>query len=349
MPVKPTDSDSDTDSEVVSDGGFSFEVDESNIEVTRGERLRTFFEEYVYKSAVVAWDDWRTRIGGALLLVYVLMATVGVWYYREPDIVQAEPNLEPFESSEAPLGTSQQGIDILAQAIHATPEMLLMVLAGAVWATGVAVIVGTVAGYKGGRTDRILTTFSDILMAIPGLPIVMVVAFIYRPSDPLIIGPLIAVNYWAGLGRSIRSQVLTLREEPYVEASRTMGVSTHKILIKDIIPNLMPFVLVNFAFAARYVVFASVGLYYLGVLPYGLANWGLQLDRAYNDFSALSSGREYLLLVPMIFIMVLGLALVLLAQGLDRLFNPRVRTRLAGESESDPEDDDEEVTSMGGV
>lgn len=341
MPVKRTNTESD--------GGFTFEAQESQIEVTRGERIRTFLEEYVYEPALVAWDDWRTRIGGAILLVYVLLGTLGVVLYPAPTSNQVPRNLRPFESMEAPLGSNQQGIDILGQAIHATPDMLMMVIAGAIWATGIAVVVGTVAGYKGGQVDRVVTTFSDIMMSIPGLPLVMVVAFIYQPTNPLVIGPLIVINYWAGLGRSIRSQVLTLREEPYVEASRTMGVSTWKILYKDVVPNLMPFVLVNFAFAARYVVFAGVGLYYLGVLPTGLGNWGLQLDRAYNDYSALvGGGSEYLLLVPMGFIMLLGLSLVLLAQGLDRVFNPRVRTRLAGESET-VEDEDDDVVATGGV
>ena len=338
-----------TDTETVGDGGFSFEVEESNIEVTWGERAQTVLREYIYAPAVIAWDDWRTRIGGALFGVYLLMATVGVWFYPAPDQNQVSRNLQPFENWEAILGSNQRGVDILAQSIHATPDMLLMVGAGAIWATGLAVVIGTVAGYKGGTVDRVVTTFSDIMMSIPGLPIVMVIAFIYQPEDPLIIGPLIVINYWAGLGRSIRSQVLTLREEPYVEASRTMGVPTWRILVKDIIPSLMPFILVNFAFAARYVVFASVGLYYLGVLPTGLGNWGLQLDRAYSQYDALiGSGSEYLLLVPMVFIMLLGLSMVLLAQGLDRLFNPRVRTRLAGESES-VEDDDDDLVSLGGV
>lgn len=344
MQVKPTETDAAS-----SHGGFSFEVQESQIEVTRGERVRAFLREYAYEPAIIAWDDLRTRIGGTLLLFYVFLATVGVFLYPAPTSNQVERNLQPFETMAAPLGSNQQGIDILGQAIHATPDMLLMVMAGAFWATVIAVVVGTVAGYKGGRVDSVVTTFSDIMMAIPGLPFVMVIAFIYQPTNPLIIGPLIMVNYWAGLGRSIRSQVLTLREESYVEASRAMGVDTWKILTKDVIPNMMPFVLVNFAFAARYVVFAAVGLYYLGVLPTGLGNWGLQLDRAYNDYSALvGTGQEYLIILPLVFIMVLGLALVLLAQGLDRLFNPRVRTRLAGTSESHV-DDDQEFVGRGGV
>lgn len=338
-----------TESDSVAGDGFQFDPQSSNVEVTFGDRVQTFYDEYVYKPALVAWDDRRTRIGSFLLFVYLLIATVGVWVYPVPQKNQVESGLRPMETMAAPLGSTPSGENILAQAVHATPAMLLMVLSGAVFATGVAVVLGTVGGYKGGRVDQVLTTVQDVAAAIPGLPIVMVIAFTFNPGSPIIIGIIVMINYWAGLGRSLRSQVLTLREEPYVEASRTMGVGSVRILIKDIIPNLMPFILVNFAFAARYVVFASVGLYYLGVLPTSTGNWGLMLRRAYADYSALVSGDYYLLITPMVFIMLLALSLVLLAQGLDRLFNPRVRTRLAGESESTDVDEDDDFVSTGGM
>lgn len=329
MPMSRIESKSDAESE------FSFETESSDVEVTWNERLRDFYREFIYKPGLVAWDDRRTRIGGVIMLIYVLMGTVGVWYYRQPSTNQAPRNLQPFESWAAPLGTTGAGVDVLAATIHATDEMLIMIMAGGVFATGVAVLIGTVAGYKGGTVDRILTSFSDMVMSIPGLPLIMVLAVVFRPRNPILIGILLTINYWAALGRAIRSQVLTLRDNSYVEASRTMGASTPRILFKDIIPNLMPYVLVNFANAARYVVFTSVGLYYLGILPSSVANWGLQLSRAYKQAGALvGTGSLYLLVIPMIAIMGITLALILLAQGLDRVFNPRVRTRLAGESKS---------------
>ncbi|NLV09522.1 ABC transporter permease subunit [Halomicrobium mukohataei] len=342
MQVKHTDSDTDGEE-------FVFETQTSTVETSRSERLRDFYEEFIYKPGLVALDDSRTLIGGVILFVFILIALVGTRVYPAPVTNQVERSLKPFETMNAPLGSNPSGTDLLAQVIHATPSMLILVTAGAVFSTFVAVFTGTVAGYKGGTTDRVITTISDIAMSIPGLPLVMVLAVTIKPENPAVVGILLTINYWSGLGRAIRSQVLTLREESYVEASRTMGVSTRRILTKDIIPNLMPYILVNFAFAARYCIFAGVGLYYLGVLPADLANWGLQLDSAYNDYSALvGSGSEYLVIVPMIPIALLSLSLVLLAQGLDRIFNPRVRTRMAGESESIEEEDDD-VVHTGGV
>lgn len=222
-----------TESESVTEGEFSFDTSRSDTQVTRSQRLRDFYDEFIYKPGLVAWDDRRTRIGLAIMLVYLLMSTVGVWFYRQPTTNQAPRGVPPFQSWAAPLGTTGSGTDVLALVIHATPEMLIMIAAGGVFATGVAVFVGTVAGYMGGIVDRVLTSFSDVMMSIPGLPLIMVLAVVYRPRSPVLIGILLTINYWAGLGRSIRSQVLTLREESYVEASRTMGVSTPQILIKE--------------------------------------------------------------------------------------------------------------------
>ncbi|QGA83653.1 ABC transporter permease [Halomicrobium sp. LC1Hm] len=316
-------------------------------DVTTSERAREVYEERIRTPLLVAWADWRTRIGSIIIGVYLLMtgvAVLGLW--REPATSQAPRYLMLFENLNYPLGTTASGTDLAALIIHSTPDILLMITAGAVWATVVAVAIGTVAGYKGGRVDRLLMSFSDLVMAIPGLPLVIILAVTLNPENPILLGVIINISYWAGLGRSLRSQVLTIRENDYVEASRTMGVSTPQIILKDIIPNLMPYVTVNFVFAARYVMFASVGLYFLGVLPYSTQNWGVTLNFAYSGGALFSLSAAHWLLAPMAAIMGLSLGLILLGQGLDRVFNPRVRTRMAGESNSTASDDDADVTEV---
>lgn len=335
--MKATDSTDESD--------FSFDT-ASNVETTTKDRLEEFYEEFVHKPSIVAWSDWRTRIGSLILLIYVLMATVGAVFWRHPTTNQAPRYVPPFTNWAYPLGTTSTGQDLTALIIHATPAMLIMVIAGGVWATGIALVLGVTAGYKGGTWDWAITSFSDVAMSIPGLPLIMVLAVVFSPKSPILLGVLITINYWAGLGRAIRSQVLTLRENSYVEASRTMGMSTTRILTKDIIPNLMPYILVNFVNAARYVIFASVGLYFLGVLPFTTQNWGIILNLAYTTGGALYlPSLAYWLLFPLVAIMGLSLSMILLSQGLDRVFNPRVRTRLAGESTSTAEGVEDASTS----
>ncbi|WP_440767101.1 ABC transporter permease [Natronorubrum sp. DTA7] len=327
--------------------GIDWRSETSDVEMSRRDRLNEFYEQKIYVPATVAWSDRRTRIGVLILSVYLLMAVVdllGLWRDASPN--QAGALLGPFENMAYPLGTTRSGVDLLALIIDSTPFILLMVLAGGVWATTLAVIVGTVSGYKGGTIDTVITAISDFFMAIPGLPLVIVLAIALSPENPLLLGVILTINYWAGLGRSIRSQVLSIREESYIEASRTMGTGSIRIIIKDVLPNIMPYVMVNFVFAARYTIFASVGLYFIGVLPYTGQNWGVTLNNGYRQGGLFTMDAFHWLLVPIVAIVGLAFGLVLLSQGMDRIFNPRVRTRLTGESESIEEEETDTTTEM---
>jgi len=336
-------------------------------EVTRRQQAREIAYESVIAPFKIAWSDWRTKIGIVVLATFtltamltwahmagyeILNAVLGAvgspWELHRPSsILRADQawrqGLRPFENWAYPLGTDTTGRGLLAALFWSTPAMLQMIAAGAVFTTGMATIVGTVAGYKGGAVESVLMTATDIAMAIPGLPLVIVLIAVISPDSPYLIGVLITVNVWAGLGRTIHSQVLSLREQSYVEASRTMGVRTPRIIQKDILPNLMPYVMVNLVYAARRVIYDSVALYFLGFLPVQApTNWGVMMNWAYAQYGALSTPQNrYMILVPMLPIVLLSLGLILLSQGTDRLFNPRVRTRHEGDTVEDDTDDGE--------
>jgi peptide/nickel transport system permease protein len=344
-----------TEDDFATDGGSDASSEDldwrsvaSEEEISRGDRAAEFYQHSIKEPALVAWADSRTRLGLVILSAYVLMALVdvfGLWRDASPN-QSPDRLLAPFQSWQFPLGTTQSGVDLLALIIDSTPFILMMVLAGGVWATGLAVVVGTVSGYKGGRVDTVITSISDFFMAIPGLPLVIVLAITLSPENPILLGVILTINYWAGLGRSIRSQVLSIREESYVEASRTMGTGTFRIIRTDVLPNIMPYVMINFVLAARYTIFASVGLYFIGVLPYTGQNWGVTLNNAYNQGGLFTTEALHWLLVPIVAIVGLAFGLILLSQGMDRIFNPRVRTRFSGESESVEEADDETTTGL---
>jgi peptide/nickel transport system permease protein len=207
------------------------------------------------------------------------------------------------------------------------------------------VFIGTYAGFKGGNADKILMVFTDIFLTIPGLPLVIVLVSLFNPQSPLVIGILLAINNWPGLARTIRSQVLTIREESYVEASRATGMRTRTILGRDIIPQLMPYISINYMNATRGIIAESVGLYFIGLLPYSSLNWGVLLNQAYGIGLLSNPGNWYRLIIPLITIVGFSLGLILLAQALDRIFNPRVRAR---HSETTPDTEDEEIESGGG-
>lgn len=311
----------------------------ADVDVTRWDQFRHSVDVWVTSPARIMWADFRTRVGAAIVLVYLLMGTVGVVLYPVPRLNAAPQLVGAFQNLDYVLGTTSTGQDLLGLIIHSTPFMLKMVIAGAVFTTVMSVVIGTVSGYKGGRIDRVLMALSDIALVIPGLPLVIVLAIVIQPENPFVVGVLLTINGWAGLARSVRSEVISLRNEAYIEASGVMGMSTSSIILKDILPNIMPYVLINFMQAGRNVIFASVGLYYLGLLPFSGLNWGVILNTAQKSGALTGLKSIHWIMVPVITISGLVFGLVYFSQGLDRIFNPRIRARHAKTVETDPSDE----------
>nr|WP_281271563.1 ABC transporter permease [Halopiger aswanensis] len=204
-----------------------------------------------------------------------------------------------------------------------------MITVGAFATVTLGVSIGAAAGFRGGNTDRLLMTLCDIIVSVPGLPLIIVIAAIVEPRHPAMVGLVLSVAAWGGLGRSIRSEVLKVRSQEYVEASRAMGVNTFSIILKDILPNIWPYILINLANNARNIIFSSVGLYFLGFLPRSTRNWGVVLDAAQRNNALYSLGQVHYIAVPAVFIIVLSMGLILVSQSLDRISNPRIRARHA--------------------
>lgn len=306
---------------------------------SRADRFRYALNAHVYTPLAVAAEDARTLVGGAIIVGFGLMSTIGVVLVEPPRTMEGPIFQPPFQTWEYPLGTGGLGKDLFAQVIHSAPPMLEMILAGALLSTGIGTLIGTVAGYKGGRLDTALMGVTDLVLTIPGLALIVVLAAIYRPEDPAIVGLILGIDNWPRLSRTIRSQVLSIREEAFTEASRIMGLSEATLLRKDVISNLMPYISINFAESARRIIFESVALYFLGILPFTTLNWGVMLNEAYENISLTDPAKLYVILVPMIAIIVLSLGFILASQGLDRVFNVQLRARHARTTDNDAKSD----------
>ncbi|UHQ98539.1 ABC transporter permease (plasmid) [Natrinema zhouii] len=361
--------------ETSTDGGAQLSDDQlfgqlaeaDSVHLSKWERFDRTLDAYVLAPGRVAWNDWRTRFGIVVIALFAFAGTVAPWLVESPATNQAPVNHPPFSgglsaiteqggwidvtqasfgsisipwlSFQYPLGADNYGSPIGRQLIHATPDMLELVIAGAIVSVGFAVLIGVTAGYKGGKVDSVLMSVTDIVMTMPGLPLVIVIAAIYPPRQAWLVGVILAIDAWPGLARALRSQVLTLREESYVEASRTMGLPSRTILSRDITPQLMPYILINAAQAGRKVIFESVALYFLGVLPFTTANWGIMMDTAYTEgYALVNLSNFYQLLWPMTAIIVISFGFILFSQGMDRVFNPRIRARHAKKAGADEEE-----------
>lgn len=344
-----------------SETGDLFEIPAEIRERTtpRSDRIYRKLDTWLFAPTRVAMADWRMPVGAAIIVFFILLGTIGVQAVPKPSLNEAPRYIGAFTggwgaiASEGgwidfievslfgiqlpwfdlyyPLGTDRFGQGIAKQIVHGTPAMLKMATAGAVFATGVALVIGTFAGYKGGTIDTVLMTISDIVMTIPALPLVVLLAAIYQPTDPFVIGVILAIDNWPGLARALRSQVLTIRTESYVEAARAMGISSPSILERDVVPQLMPYTLINTANAARSVIFESVALYFLGLLTFGdVFNWGVMMNQAYQAGALSNIDRAgHWLFAPMLTLTLFSFGLIIFSQGLDRVFNPQLRARHA--------------------
>ncbi|MEY7848382.1 ABC transporter permease [Natrarchaeobius sp. A-rgal3] len=338
------------DRSTATDGGTTRSPFEaiSDVEETRRDRYRKRYETYVYAPLSIIWDDWRARIGIAIIAFYVLVGTLGVYLIEPTSNLDGSAFIQPFETWEHPLGTDRMGRDLLADAVHSTRPMLIMMISGGLFTVSLGTAIGAVAGYKGGITDTVLNSITDVFINIPGLPLVIVLSVMFEPRHPVMVGILLSVAAWAGLARAIRSQVLTIRMESFTESARAMDIPTSRIIRKDVLPHLMPYLVINLMNAIRNIIFSAVGLYFLGVLPFEDQNWGITLYAAYDQGAHYRPGAIHWLLIPMVAIIGISIGLILLGQSLDRVFNPRVRARHEnGGGEVDPEEDvDTDNTGM---
>ena len=303
---------------------------ESEYDATLIDVYEVVLERWILSPLRVLWSDYRGRVGLIMLTIYVLMGTVGVVFYPDTQVMEHPMNtLAPaFQNMEYPLGTNRVGEDLLAKVIHATPEMFKMMIAGAVFGNCLGLTIGLFAGYLGGNVDKVLMTFTDTIGSIPGIPLLLILAALFEPTNAWLVGIMVSITGWTGLARGIRAQVLPLRKTEYVEASQSMGQSTSNVLIKQILPDLLPLFAIRLFGGATGVIRASVALYFLGILPVNRYNWGFMLNQAYQNSGALSDPSTiHWLLTPIVTITGLTFALTLLAQAFDQVFNPRVRAR----------------------
>jgi peptide/nickel transport system permease protein len=230
------------------------------------------------------------------------------------------------------LGTTYFAQDVLSQLLAATQATLFVgVLAGAI-ATLLSVVVGVAAGYFGGLRDEGLSLLSNVFLAVPGFPLLIVLAD-YVPnfgSNLAVIALIIAVTAWAYTARVLRAQTLSLRNRDFVEAARVSGEGRMRIIMVEVLPNLIPIVAASFLFTTLYAIGVYVGLAFLGLAgaptaqPAGLWNWGEMLREAWAN-NAVRSGWWWWWAPPGICIALLGTGLALLNFAIDEFINPRLR------------------------
>ena len=261
-----------------------------------------------------------------MILIYLGLAIFGPIFVHLSDIQNpADAYLSP--SWTHPLGTDFLGQDVLTELVLGTRPVLEVGLLAATFAVGVGVVVGLATGYLGGAFDMAMMRIADVFLTIPGLPLVIVIASIIRTSSPIVLAGIIAITAWAGLARAVRSQALSLRSADFIEAAKVQGLPLRNMIGRQLLPNVGPYVAINFLLAVTGAIYAEVGLFLLGVAPVSGINWGIMINLAMGNGALYTPKSMLYLFSPMAAIVFLQVALVFFARALDQIFNPRLRTQ----------------------
>src|SRR5436190_8599265 len=258
----------------------------------------------------------------SVLVVFVIVGNLTVdTELARPLSVRA---LQP-PSWEHPFGTDRQGRDLLSAMVAGTPLTLKIGFIAGFLGVGIGTVLAFIAGYYRGFTDTVIRGIADIGLTVPGLLVLIIIAVSVRGGLTVNqMAIVVASLAWLYPTRTIRAQVLSLRERGYVEVARLSGMSGPAIIFFELMPNLLPYLAVTLVNAVSAAILASIGLEVLGLGPIDAPTLGMTLYWV-NFNAAMINGWWWWWLAPTVIIVMVFLGLFFLTVGLDEIANPRLR------------------------
>lgn len=264
-------------------------------------------------------------IGFLIIIMFTLMAVFGPMFYPANLPINSNAVYAPI-SWQNPLGTDFEGTSNLALIITGARYVLFAAFMGAIFTVVFGTLLGLIAGYFIGWSDSIIMRVTDFFLTVPSFPLLVVLSTVWNFGHPVAMGFVLGITSWGGLARAVRSQTLSLRERGFVEAARGLGLSPFHILFREILPNVSSYIGMNLLMSITGCVYAEVGLFFLGVVPFHVNNWGVMLNMAVFSAGAMSSTDALpYLLSPLAALLLLTLGIVLFLDAVDEIFNPRLR------------------------
>lgn len=273
--------------------------------------------------------DYRFTFSFIVLVIIVVMAILSFFSPYDPTLWNVVPkNTKP--SADHILGTDSNGQDIFWQATFAVRNSLIISLISGLVSRSIAVMVGMVAGYKGGSIDRILMFIGDSLLVVPLFLIFVMIAMLVRAHMNLfVLGLMLAIFGWAWDARLIRSMILSLREREFTKTAILSGTGTLNLVLKEYIPFTIPLIFSTLINNMSFAIGLEITLAILGLVNLNIPTLGTMLNWALF-YQSILLGRWWWILTPVILSLFVFIALYWLSVSISEYLDPRTRIQRVG-------------------
>ena len=266
----------------------------------------------------------KALVGVTILAIVILVAVFAPLLTEyQPTQRVGRPHQPP--SADHLLGTTRLGYDVFTRLIYGARVSLAVGFGAGLLITVIGTVLGIIAGYKGGVVDEVITLFTNMILVIPNLPLLLVLAAFIGQVSPLVIAIILGFTSWAWGVRVTRSETMSIRQRDFVKSAEMLGEPGWRIMTSEIFPNLISIVGINFIGSVIFAVISEATLEFLGLGDPNTVSWGIMLYNAQNS-SALSVGAWWDILTPCVALATLGLGLALINFAIDEIANPRLRT-----------------------
>jgi peptide/nickel transport system permease protein len=275
------------------------------------------------------FKDYRFCFSFGVLVIILILAFMSLFSPYDPTLWNVVPkDMKP--SAQYLLGTDANGQDVFWQATFAVRNSLIISLIAAMVSRVIAILVGMVAGYKGGTTNRILMLISDSLLVIPLFLIIVMLAMMVRQHMNLaILGLILSFFGWAWDARTIRSMILSLREREFTQTAILSGTGTIKLVLNEYMPYTMPLIFSTLINNMSWAIGLEIVLAILGLVNLNIPTLGTMLNWALF-YQSIFLGRYWWILTPVILAVLLFIALYWLSVSISEYLDPRTRIQRVG-------------------
>ena len=220
--------------------------------------------------------------------------------------------LKPIMTDGYILGSDGNGRDVLTRLAYGGRVSITIAVLSAFATFFLGGAIGLLSGYAGGKVDAIIMRLVDVILSIPGLPLLILIATLYQPG-PIGLAFVLAAVSWPGIARIVRGQVLALRGREYVDAARTVGASSLRIVVRHIVPNILPLLIVYISLVIPGLILAEAGLSFLGIgVQVPTPSWGNMLGDAQQFFRINYAN----VIIPGVMIYMTSLTMYLVGNGI---------------------------------